>query len=150
MGKNLDTISELYAEFGRGDIPAVLNKLADNVEWEVCTVPTEAQLAGVPWLQPQHGKEGAAKFFEIVGQFDFKVFDIISLTEGGNNVSALLRIAADTPGGGHFDDEEIHFWTFNEEGKISGYRHYMDSAPHIAAANGASSARGERNAGASA
>lgn len=144
MGKNIETIAELYADFGRGDIPAVLNKLADNVEWEVCTVETSAQKAGVPWLQPQYGKEGAAKFFDIVAKFDFKTFDVLSLTEGGNHVSALLRIAAETPGGGYFDDEEIHFWTFNDEGKITGYRHYMDSAPHIAAA------RGERGAGAAA
>lgn len=141
MSKNIETISELYAEFGRGDIPAVLNKLADNVEWEVCAAQTSAQKAGVPWLQPQHGKEGAAKFFEIVTKFDFKEFTIISLMEGDNRVSALLRIAADTPGGGHFDDEEIHLWTFNDEGKITGYRHYMDGEPHIAAA------RGERSTG---
>ena len=144
MGKLTDTISELYAEFGRGDIPAVLDKLADNVEWEVCTIPTEAQKAGVPWLQPQRGKEGAANFFDIVTKMDFKVFDILSLTEGDKTVAALLRIEADTPNGGHFDDEEIHFWSFNDEGKIIGYRHYMDSAPHIAAA------RGERSSGASA
>jgi uncharacterized protein len=141
MSKNIETISELYADFNRGDIPAVLDKLADNVEWEVCAVETAAQKAGVPWLQPQYGKEGAAKFFDIVAKFDFKTFNILSLTEGGSNVSALLRIAADTPGGGHFDDEEIHFWTFNDEGKITGYRHYMDTAPHIAAA------RGERSVG---
>lgn len=144
MSKNIETISELYAEFGRGDIPAVLNKLADNVEWEVCATPTGAQRAGVPWLQPRHGKSGAAEFFDIVTKFDFKEFNILSLMDGGNQVAALLRIAADTPGGGHFDDEEIHLWSFNDEGKITAYRHYMDSAPHIAAA------RGERSAGAAA
>jgi ketosteroid isomerase-like protein len=139
MSKNIDTISQLYAEFGKGDIPAVLDKLADNVEWEVCTIPTEAQKAGVPWLQPQRGKDGAQKFFDVVGKMDFKVFDILSLMEGGNQVAALLRIEADTPEGGHFDDEEIHLWTFNEAGKITGYRHYMDSAPHIAASRGENS-----------
>ena len=139
MSKNIETISQLYAEFGKGDIPAVLDRLADNVEWEVCAVPTEAQKAGVPWLQPQRGKDGARKFFDIVGKMDFKVFDILSLMEGGNQVAALLRIEADTPEGGHFDDEEIHLWTFNEAGKITGYRHYMDSAPHIAASRGESS-----------
>jgi ketosteroid isomerase-like protein len=144
MSKNIETISELYADFGRGDIPAVLEKLADDVQWEVCAVETAAQKAGVPWLQPQYGRSGAAKFFDIVAKFDFKVFDILSLMDGGSQVSALLRIAADTPGGGHFDDEEIHLWTFNDEGKITAYRHYMDSEPHIAAA------RGERSSGAAA
>ena len=145
MGKNIETITELYAEFGRGDIPAVLDKLADNVEWEVCGIETEGQKAGVPWLQPRHGRSGAAEFFDIVTKFDFQQFEVRSLMEGGNQVAAELHIAAEvTPGGGFFDSEEMHLWTFNDEGKITGYRHYMDNAPHIAAS------RGERGTGAAA
>jgi len=145
MGKNIEIISELYGEFSKGDIPAVLNKLADNVEWEVCNIETDTQKAGVPWLQPRRGKDGAAGFFEIVGKFDFKKFDVLSMTESENQVAAVLRIAAEvTPGGGFFDSEEVHMWTFNDEGKIIRYRHYMDGSSHIAAA------RGERSAGAAA
>ena len=43
---NIGTVREIYEAFGRGDVPAILNKLDDNIEWE-----TQNPVAGVPWLQ---------------------------------------------------------------------------------------------------
>ena len=31
---NLATVRGIYAAFGRGDIPAILDALAEDVEWE--------------------------------------------------------------------------------------------------------------------
>lgn len=31
---NVDTVKEMYAAFGRGDIPAILDKLDENEEWD--------------------------------------------------------------------------------------------------------------------
>jgi ketosteroid isomerase-like protein len=42
-------------------------------------------------------------------------------------------IETDVPGGGHYRDEEIHLWTFDDVGKVTGLRHYTDTAKHIAA-----------------
>jgi ketosteroid isomerase-like protein len=36
-------------------------------------------------------------------------------------------------GGGHYRDEEMHLWTFDDEGKVTRLRHYTDTAKHIAA-----------------
>src|SRR3972149_5113264 len=55
---NVDTVKEIYAAFGRGDVPAILDKLDDNVEWE-----TETSAQGVPWLEPRRGKANIAGFF---------------------------------------------------------------------------------------
>lgn len=38
--------------------------------------------------------------------------------------------------GGKFRDEEIHLWTFGEDGKVVALRHYVDTAKHIAANKG--------------
>ena len=40
-------------------------------------------------------------------------------------------------GGGAYRDEEMHLWTFNDEGKVTRLRHYTDTAKHIAAYTGA-------------
>ena len=48
---NIDTVKQIYAAFGRGDIRAILDTLDDNVEWDV-----EVPVPGVPWLQPRRGK----------------------------------------------------------------------------------------------
>jgi uncharacterized protein len=39
-------------------------------------------------------------------------------------------------GGGHYRDEEIHLWTFDDAGKVVRLRHYVDTAKHIAAFGG--------------
>ena len=31
---NLQTVQDIYAAFGRGDIPAILDELADDVRWD--------------------------------------------------------------------------------------------------------------------
>jgi len=59
MSENLETVKRIYAAFGRGDIPAILDTLADNVAWEAWA-DNSAGKVGVPWLVPRHGKAGAA------------------------------------------------------------------------------------------
>jgi len=36
-----ETVLERYAAFGRGDVPAILEHLAPDVEWEYDASPTE-------------------------------------------------------------------------------------------------------------
>ena len=31
---NVDTVKEMYEAFGRGDVPAIIEKLDENVEWD--------------------------------------------------------------------------------------------------------------------
>ena len=48
----------------------------------------------------------------------------------------MLEADLPTLGGGHYRDEEMHLWTFNDKGKVSRLRHYTDTAKHIAASEG--------------
>ena len=50
--------------FGRGDIPAIIEFLSDNVQWEQWA-DNSAQKAGVPWMQARKGKDGALNFLEL-------------------------------------------------------------------------------------
>lgn len=58
MNENAKLIAEVYAAFGRGDIPAVLAKIADNAEWNG---PANKEL---PYAGAYKGPGGAAKFFD--------------------------------------------------------------------------------------
>lgn len=135
MNNNLSTVQQIYAAFGQGDIPTIINHLDDNVSWEGWADNT-AQKAGVPWLKAQKGKEGAMAFFQYIGSMmKIKDFQVLNILEGGNQVAAEFIIEADVPGtGGHFRDEEMHLWTFNDAGKVTRLRHYTDTAKHIKAA----------------
>jgi ketosteroid isomerase-like protein len=127
------TVKEIYAAFGRGDVPAILERLADDVQWEQWESHS-AEAAKVPWMRKRQGKSGAAEFFQVVGQMNISHFQVLSFMAGGNQVAAEFVVEAEVPGGGHYRDEEMHLWTFNAEGKVTRLRHYIDATKHIEAA----------------
>jgi len=136
---NLDTVQSAYDAFGRGDIPAILDQLADDVEWEAWgEIENTAQAADVPWMRARKGRNGVAEFFqEVAAQLEFHGFQPLNFLEGGNQVAATVRFDATVkPTGERFQDEEIHLWTFDGDGKVTGLRHYFDTAKNIKAAKG--------------
>lgn len=136
MDRNLETVKNIYAAFGRGEIAAILDCLADDVRWESWAA-NFAQAADVPWLRPRHDKTGVAEFFRIVGELHIRDFQVLNMMSNGvDSVSAEFVIEAEVPGGGRYRDEEMHLWTFNAEGKVQRLRHYTDTAKHIAASRG--------------
>jgi ketosteroid isomerase-like protein len=126
------TVAAIYEAFGRGDVPAILDVLAEDVQWEHWSSWTPHQ-AGVPWLQPRVGKAGALEFFQIIGVWTIRDFQVLGLLAGDRQVAAEIVIDAQLPSGAAFRDEELHLWTFDENGKVSRFRHYVDTAKHIAA-----------------
>jgi uncharacterized protein len=131
---NLATVQGIYESFGRGDIPAILDVLADDVEWESWEENSSVE-AGVPWMIPRRGKAEVVKFFEAAGQMKILDLQVLNMMEGGDQVAVTFVFEVELPtwGGGHYRDEEIHLWTFNSEGRVSALRHYTDTAKHIAA-----------------
>ena len=135
MKSNLQTVQTIYEAFGKGDIPAILSLLADDVKWESWE-NNSAQKAGVPWLKPRKDKDGVIAFFQVVGGMEFHEFQVLSIMEGQNKIAAEILLDAtirDT--GKRIRDEEMHLWTFNDEGKVTGLRHYLDTHKHMAAAS---------------
>ena len=45
---NVATVQKIYEAFGKGDVPAILAVLADDVEWESWEDNSSVK-AGVPW-----------------------------------------------------------------------------------------------------
>ena len=132
---NVATVEAIYEAFGRGDIPAVLGHLSEDVSWEHWA-DSFAQRAGVPSLEPRAGRDGVAEFFALVGQFEITEFAILDVLASDAQVVAEVVIEASVPGGGRYRDEELHLWTFDDTGKVSRMRHYVDTAKHIAATRG--------------
>ena len=133
MPDHLRVVSGIYDSFGRGDVPAILEKLADNVRWEDWA-DHSAQRAGVPWLRPLAGRDAVIEFFKEIAGWEFREFRLLSLMADGNQVAAELVIEARMPSGAVLRDEEMHLWTFGDDGKVVRFRHYADTAKHIDAA----------------
>jgi len=57
--RNIEAVQRMYAAFGGGDLPGILELVADDVSWVV-----NSQAAGtIPWYLRIHGKKDVAKFF---------------------------------------------------------------------------------------
>jgi ketosteroid isomerase-like protein len=133
--EHLATVKAIYAAFGQSNVPAILERLAEDVHWEQWE-DSFAQRADVPWLRPRTGREAVPEFFSIVGSSEISEFAVRDLMASRNQVVAEVVIDAALPDGGRYRDEELHLWTFNDEGKITSMRHYTDTAKHIAASRG--------------
>jgi ketosteroid isomerase-like protein len=85
---------------------------------------------------PRSGHAGVMEFFAFVGQCEVLAFDVRDFLVSERQVVADVLIDIRLPNGGRYRDEELHLWTFDDQGKIARLRHYVDTAKHIAAAGG--------------
>lgn len=127
---NVETVQSIYQAFGAGDIPAILNQLADDVVWEQGGTDI-----GVPWLTPSTGKDHVGKFFASLGALEFTTFEPLNFLEGGDQVAGVVRAEATVrETGKSIAETEIHLWTFGADGKVCAFRHHVDTQQHISAA----------------
>ncbi|MEO8456230.1 MAG: nuclear transport factor 2 family protein [Chloroflexota bacterium] len=130
---NVDSVKQMYDAFGRGDVPAILEHLDDNVEWE-----TDSQTQGIPWFEPRHGKAEVPAFFESLAPIEFTTFDPETYFETGDKVFVLIHMEAThrETGKKYSFPYEGHLWVFNKAGKVTKYQHVTDTAKHWQMANG--------------
>ncbi|MEZ5039228.1 MAG: nuclear transport factor 2 family protein [Saprospiraceae bacterium] len=134
MTSNLATVQAIYEAFGKGDVPAIISHLAEDVQWESWANNT-AQKAGVPWLKSRNNKAGVIEFFQVVASLNIQDFKVLSIMGGETQVAVEFTITFIAPATGqNVKDEEMHLWTFNKAGKVTRFRHYLDTNKHIVAA----------------
>jgi uncharacterized protein len=134
--RNLKIIGKIYKAFGEGRVADILACITEDAAWESWS-DNHAQRAGVPWLKAQRGRDGAAEFFTYVSGWQVNAFAVKNVMAAGDNVAAEIEVDfVVTQTGARLKDQEIHYWTLNERGMITGLRHYNDTAKHIAAAKG--------------
>ena len=130
---NLETIQQIYMAFGSGNIPAILDFMADDVDWEY------GSTSDVPWLQQRHGKEGVGAFFEALGSgFAITKFIPHTVLSKGDVVVVLVDIEATAKNTGIKvkEDDETHIWRFNSRGKVVKFAHKVDTHAHWLAFHG--------------
>lgn len=127
---NVATIQSIYAAFGRGDIPAILDRVSDDVAWDYGLTDST-----IPWLQPRHGRSGVAAFFESLAGFQIQKFDIKAILGAGELVLALVEVEGLVARTGRkvADPAEVHVWHFDERGKVLRFRHAVDTLQHFEA-----------------
>ena len=109
----ISTVEGLYEAFARGDIPAVLETLADDISWEV-EGPAELRAAGI-----RRSRREVVEFFTALGSdtTDLRL-EMTEFLSGDNTVAAFGRYQATARATGiRFDVPLGHFFKFRD-GKI--------------------------------
>jgi ketosteroid isomerase-like protein len=124
---NLRTTQEIYQAFGRGDVPAILAKLSDSVDWDYGPASTD-----VPWLQRRKGRDGAASFFASLEAIQIHTFAPKTFLESEGLVVALVDIEFTVKATGKrvVEEDEVHIWRFDAQGKVARFRHRSDTHQH--------------------
>jgi uncharacterized protein len=127
---NVQTVRSMYDSFGKQNIPAILECLADDVEWEYAYPDTP-----VPWLKPRRGRHGAGEFFQSLAALDFKRFEVKSVVADGNLVIAIVSLDAVVRATGKHivEMDEVHLWHFDDRGRVNRFRHVADTLQHASA-----------------
>ena len=123
----IETIQDIYAAFERGDIPAILNRLADDVEWEYSITPL-----GVPWLERRRGRAEVPQFFASHAEFELHRFQPKTFLASGNIVVVLIDVDLTVKSTGKriVEEDEVHIWYFNVQGLVSRFGHKVDTHQH--------------------
>ncbi len=131
---NIETAQAMYEAFGRGDVPAIIAHMADDIAFDDWTGNTAVDSGRLPHMTPRSGKTGAVAFFTALQEIEFLRFDVTNLLGGGNQVAATVSLDTRIKASGkRVSDDMIHLWTFNEAGKATRFLHYLDTAKHIEA-----------------
>ena len=130
---NVQKVQSVYEAFGRGDIPAILAVLAEDVEWEYGMSD-----AGVPWLQRRQGRADVQKFFQSLAGLQITRFEPKTLLESGNVVVALIDVTLVVKATGRTisEEDEAHIWHFGGDGLVERFCHKVDTHQHWAAVHG--------------
>ncbi len=129
---NVEVVQQAYEAFGRGDIPAMLEVMTDDVDWNL------QGPSAIPWAGPRHGREQVGEFFSLIGQtLEFEQFEIREFVSQGDTVVILgYERSRVKQTGRPFENEWTHVYTFRD-GKIAKGRFYEDTAAMVVALDAA-------------
>jgi uncharacterized protein len=127
--ENVQLVQAIYAAFGRGDIPAALDALTEDVEWRE-PGPSEV----LPWAGLRRGRGQVGQFFRALDDAEeVQQFEPQEFIAQGDRVVVLgherCRIKST---GRSYDNHWAMVFTLRD-GKVATFRAYHDTAAMIAA-----------------
>jgi hypothetical protein len=123
MGTSTTVVQQAYEAFGRRDVPAILELVADEVDWEF------VGSAGLPYAGRRRNRNEVRDFFAAIPRTDdIHAFEPREFIEAGEHVTVLgweRATALDT--GKQFEGEWVHVFTV-KSGKVTRWRGFFNTA----------------------
>ena len=120
----LSVVQDVYGAFGRGDIPAIIGQLSEDVVWAV-----EGRAGDYPTFGVRHGPDGALAFFAALGETeDITAFEPKTFHPSGDTVLVQGRIGVTLKKNGKaLDYDWAHVFTVRD-GKVASFKELYDTA----------------------
>src|SRR5436305_2658878 len=120
---NLQIVKDAYAAFKRGDIPAILNTLSDDVVWFL-----PGQISLVPVAGERRGREEVGQFFATLDENqEVKEFEPQEFIAQDEKVVVLGQYRWRVKSTGReFSSDWVHVFTLRD-GKVAGFKEYYDT-----------------------
>src|SRR5690349_110383 len=86
---NQQTIEAVYAAFGRGDLPFILQRVTETTRWDFSVARSN-----VPWHAPIKSREELPQFFQAFGEHvALEAFEPKAFVTAGRDVIVKLHLA---------------------------------------------------------
>lgn len=123
--KSVEVVTGIYEALGRGDVPAVLAAMADDIEWY------EAE--GMPYGGLHHGPDAAAQ--NVLGPLAQDIPDFAATPEELIASRDTVAVVAHYTGTGKatgrkLDLRVVHVWDVRD-GKIARFRQFADTVKFL-------------------
>jgi ketosteroid isomerase-like protein len=126
---NVQVVKEIYDAVGAGDVEAILERVADDVDWAA-----EAAGHAAPWYGQRDGKPGVASFFSDIGSsIEILGFTPRNFTAGDDDVHLLVDWTFRPIATGRQASMTMHHYWRLRGGKVEQFRGSEDSAATAAA-----------------
>lgn len=131
----LALVQELYAAFGRGDLPALLALLHPEVEW-AANVDSSIPAAGaVPCYEPGRGHAFVGRYFGLLLRgYEMHGFNPVGFMAGGPEVAVRVQVDFTIRSTGRrIKSEVIHHWIVGADGLVTRFRDFEDTLAWVCA-----------------
>jgi uncharacterized protein len=127
--ENTELVRGIYEAFGRGDIPAILNSLANDVDWVVAGLKD-----GIPYAGTYQGKDDVGQFFSLLAEnVEYDLFEARDFVAQDEAVAVFGQYQGRVkPSGKALTTEWAMRWTI-QNGRVTNFRVYEDTAAVVAA-----------------
>ena len=120
---NLKLVREIYDAVGRGDVPAILDRVTDDVDWAA-----EAASQAAPWYGPRTGAAGVASFFaDLASSIEITEFTPHAFATGEDDVHLLVRWTFRSIATGREASMTMHHYWRIRDGKVEQFRGSEDT-----------------------
>jgi ketosteroid isomerase-like protein len=121
---NLNLVQQLYAAFGKGDVPALMNSMSTDIAWH-----SGGRASDYPGFGSRKGHAQVREFFDIVAENnEFSHFTPREFYATDDKVFVLGDYALTLRKTGKaMATDWVHIFTIRDE-KVTGFREFLDTA----------------------